>query len=88
MNQAYPFIPYDQILEWLPTMKRLGISQKARSKGQFIDQYRTAGSASRLSLYWHRKRNGFIARHLAQYKKKPTLRRRIALIAWAFNPDI
>ena len=39
-----------------------------------------------LSRVWKNKRRGFIARHKAQFDKKPTPRRKLALQAWAYNP--
>lgn len=50
-------------------MNRLGVSKKARSRGQFIDQYEKAGNLDNLPDEWKSKRNAFISRHLAQYKK-------------------
>ena len=42
---------------------------------------------SNLSPEWKRKQKGFVARHLVQYKKNPTYRRRLALIAWSYDPE-
>ena len=65
-----------------------GVSEKARSRGQFIDQYREAGgNPNRLSEFWRRKRNGFVARHMSQYRVDKGKRRRLALIAWAYDPE-
>jgi len=36
-------------------------------------------------INWGEKRNAFIDRHLAQYRKNPTERRRLALLAWGFS---
>ena len=35
---------------------------------------------------WGRKRRNFIARHMAQYRQHPTLRRWLALSMWAYRP--
>lgn len=67
-------------------MKRLGVSKVARSPRGFLPAYKRAGSAGRLSDGWKRKRRAFIARHGVQYRKNPTHRRRLALIAWAHDP--
>jgi len=80
----YPFLSVKQIEKNLPEMERLGVSKVARSKGQFLEQYRKYGV--NLPLAWKIKRENFIKRHLAQYVKNPTVRRRLALIAWAFSP--
>lgn len=68
-------------------MRALGVSKVARSPRGFLTAYkRVGGSPSKLSEAWKRKRNGFIARHLAQYNVNPILRRKLALIAWAYMP--
>jgi hypothetical protein len=68
-------------------MRRLGVSEVARSPRGFLTAYKRAGSPSKLSENWKRKRRGFIARHGKQYKKNPTKRRRLALIAWGHDPE-
>jgi hypothetical protein len=69
-------------------MERLGVSEVARSPRGFLTQYkRVGGNPDKLSLEWKVKRHGFIRRHLAQYRKNKTLRRKLALYAWAYNPD-
>jgi len=80
----YPFLSVKQIEKNLPEMERLGVSKVARSKGQFLEQYRKYGV--NLPLAWKIKRENFIKRHLAQYVKNPTVRRKLALMAWAFSP--
>jgi hypothetical protein len=71
----------------IPEMREKKVSVKARSPGQFISQFRKAGgNPSKLPEKWQRKRDGFVARHKATYKKGQT-RRRLALIAWGYNPD-
>jgi len=75
------------INKYEPEMKRLGVSKVARSRRGFLSAYKRAGSSDKLSDNWKRKRKAFIARHNAQYKKKPTRRRRLALIAWGYDPD-
>lgn len=75
------------ISKYEPEMKRLGVSKVARSRRGFLFAYKRAGSPETLSDDWKRKREGFIARHGVQYKKKPTRRRRLALIAWGYDPE-
>jgi hypothetical protein len=71
----------------IPEMKQRGVSVKARSKGQFVEQFRkVGGNPKKLPEYWQKKRNGFVARHRASYLKDKGERRRLALIAWAYNP--
>jgi len=70
-----------------PEMKRLEVSEVARSPRGFLTRYkRVGGDKERLSEGWRAKREAFIARHMAQYEKKPTKRRKLALIAWAYRP--
>ena len=86
MITKYPYTSLSFVEKHIPEMEALGVSKRARSRGQFIDQYRKAGgNPNRLPEFWQRKRDGFVARHLATYKKGQE-RRRLALIAWAYEP--
>ncbi len=84
----YSWMPLSEIAKYEPEMKRLGVSKVARSPRGFLTAYRRW---SRLSLSvrdkWVVKRSAFIARHMAQYKKNPTYRRWLALVAWSYRPD-
>jgi len=81
-------IRYQEIEPYLSEMKEKGVSEKARSRGQFLEQLKRAGGkVSDLPDKWKEKREKFIARHLAQYKKNRTRRSYLALIAWAYKPD-
>lgn len=75
------------ISKYEPEMRRQKVSEVARSPRGFLTAYKRAGSPAKLSDEWKRRRDAFIARHGAQYKKKPTRRRRLALIAWAHDPE-
>ena len=75
------------ISKYEPEMRELKVSRVARSPRGFLTAYKKAGSAGNLSDYWKNRRKGFIARHNAQYRKNPTYRRRLALIAWAYDPE-
>jgi hypothetical protein len=77
-------------------MEAKGVSEVARSERGFLTAYRsTHGRPSDLQDYWIRRREGFIARHMAQVigndeklfdeRGKPT-RRHLALVAWAYSP--
>lgn len=84
---AHKYMRLSEIAKHEPEMRRLGVSEVARSPRGFLSAYkRVGGDSDRLSEAWKRKREGFIARHLAQYRKNPTYRRRLALIAWAYLP--
>jgi hypothetical protein len=84
----YPYLRLSTIEKNIPEMKSLGVSKVARSQRGFLPAYRRAnGNPDNLSADWKRKRDGFVARHLAQYKVDKGHRRRLALIAWAYEPD-
>ena len=80
-------------------MEQLEVSEIARSKRGFLYNYNIHGKKFlilRLPITdpdyskgwtWDKKRNAFIDRHLAQYNKEKTVRRKLALIAWAYDPD-
>jgi hypothetical protein len=68
-------------------MRRLKVSEVARSPRGFLTQYnKVGGNQDKLSEAWKNKREGFIARTKTQYDKNPTKRRKLALQAWAYNP--
>lgn len=83
----YPWLPLSEIAKYEPEMKRLKVSEVARSPRGFLTAYKGVTGPLSLSWAWHRKRRGFIARHMAQYKKNPTYRRWLSLVAWAYRPD-
>ena len=88
MNTKYPYTSLAYVEKHIPQMEALGVSKRARSRGQFVDQYRKAGgNPNNLPEFWQRKRDGFVARHLSQYRVDHGERRRLALIAWAYEPD-
>ena len=73
--------------KYVAEAERLGVSKVAKGPGGFLEMYRRAGVPGNVSVEWQRKRNGFIARTLAQYKKNKTGRRELSLIMWAFSPE-
>jgi len=83
---SYKFMSLSEISKYEPEMERLKVSEVARSPRGFLTAYKRAGSSSSLSESWRKERDGFIARHLAQYNDNPTYRRQLALIAWAYMP--
>jgi len=85
--KEYPYMTLSEIKQYEPAMERLKVSEVARSPRGFLTYFKKIGGRSdRASDYWRQKRNGFIARHLAQYNLKPTYRRFLALAAWAYKP--
>ena len=91
-----PYLPLSLIDAFLPAMREQSVSVVARSRVGFLSAYRLAGGdPENLSAYWRTRREGFIARHMAQVAKRgeslfrdgePT-RRHLALIAWAYSPN-
>lgn len=85
--REYKYLPLRKIKKHEPEMRRLKVSEVARSPRGFLTAYkRVDGNPDKLSESWKRKRHGFIKRHLVQQRKNPTLRRRLALRAWAYEP--
>ena len=91
-----PYLSLATIDRYAADMARRGVSDVARSRRGFLTAYRRAGGdTDRLSEYWQVRRDGFIARHMAQVRERgepifedsgePT-RRHLALIAWAYSP--
>jgi hypothetical protein len=71
----------------IPLAERAGVSEKARSRGQIVDQFKKYKKVDRLPQAWQDERRRFIARHMAQYEKNPTYRRFLALVMWGYLPD-
>ena len=78
-----------------PMLTQLKVSERARKPDGFYTVYiQNKGDLNALAKlrYPGKKhsyldeRNQFISRHLALYKTKPSDRRKLALIAWAFVP--
>lgn len=95
----YPIMSYAAAHRWEPLARSLGVSTVARSQRGFMRNYEMARTWARLGPTWQRRRDGFIARHMAQVRLtgerlwKPRRdgrlwpsRRALALIMWAFMP--
>jgi len=80
-------LTWDDIKISLPFAIRERVSEKARSPGQVVEQFRKYKTVDNLPLVWQNKRRGFIARHMAQYEKNPTYRRFLALVMWGYLPE-
>lgn len=87
-----------QIKPWIKEMEYEKVSEVARSPRGFLFHYMKYGpqmlskpsitpGGNFGSIDWWKKRENFIKRHLAQYKKNQTYRRKLALIAWAYMPS-
>ena len=89
----YKWMSVEQILKYLPEIEKENVSEIARSERGFLYNYLKIGSADKMKNVvnsrgntWDKERNLFITRTLAAYNKKPTRRRFLSLIAWAFFP--
>ena len=96
-RSKHKWVPLRQVLEIEPYAAALGVSEVARAEDGFLSEYKKAGTARRMHgrlvpghafQRWDQRRAAFISRHLPQYRKKPTVRRQLALIIWAYNPDV
>lgn len=93
----YKVLSLTVVEKFVSMMERKHVSEVARSPRGFLPAYRAAGGDLRkMSPAWQAKREGFVARHLAQartageslfdYRGFPS-RRHLALIAWAYTPN-
>ena len=83
----YPWLPLHEIAKFEPEMKRLKVSEVARSRGGFLYYYKQArGNPDFMSAYWKMRRTAFIKRFTPLWKKYKTERLKLALIAWAYMP--
>ena len=80
-----------------PLAEAMGVSKVARGPNGFMREYELAGTAAKMkkrpvpgypNQTWGQRRNAFIARHLPQYRKNPTERRRVSLELWAYFPSL
>lgn len=85
MQTKYPFLRMNTIEMYMPLIKDYKVSVKARKPNQFLDIYKTYGQ--QLPRNWALKRENFITRHIIQYRQNPTIRRRLAIIVWAYDPE-
>lgn len=100
-TRMYKLMSWRQVERWLAEIDRLEVSRVARGEERstvtregFLQAYRRWPSRRQLARAWARegetwleRRDRFVARHLAQYRRKRTYRRRLALIAWAYDPE-
>lgn len=93
-NPSYSFLPLKTVERYVAMAAKRGVSEVARSSRGFLTQYRRHGRQG-LDPHWARKREGFIARHMAQVSMRreelfdangQPSRRHLALIMWAYSP--
>jgi len=84
-ESKYKWMTLGEVLKYEDDIRRNKVSEVARSSRGFLYNYKIKKTREQMKDWWS-KRDAFISRHLAQYKSNPTPRRRLALIAWAYNP--
>ena len=97
--KRFKWMTLDEALAHEEEAKKLRVSEVARSNRGFMRAYERAGGnpnimarilvsgINRIS-YWDKRRNEFIARHMAQYTKPggKTRRRWLSLAMWGYKP--
>jgi hypothetical protein len=77
---------------FVPFMLAEGVSEVARSPRGFFYQWGKMGARvwahpdPKFGQRWEDRRDNFVARHMEQFSRHPTLRRFLALVAWAYTP--
>lgn len=87
----YPWMSRKEIYKYIPDIIKYEVSERAREKDGFLNMYLmekdlTQNYPNKNHNYYIERYN-FIQRHLPQYQKKPTKRRFLALVAWAYLPQ-
>ena len=93
-KMPYEWMPVEQVESMIPTLVENGVSEVARSPRGFIRAYGHFRTPMQMAIEfvpgervtWAQKRELFIRRTLAAYKKNPSYRRALSLMAWAFMP--
>ena len=95
MFVKYPWLRLNSVLKFLGEIERQNVSKVARSERGFLTHYQKNKYADKMKQMivpgknrtWEEERNLFIDRTLPAYKKNPTYRRYLSLIAWAYDPN-
>lgn len=93
----FSWLTYEEAHSYEEEASRLGVSQVARKKYGFMREYQAARTAREMEVRplpgsvsggvdWGQKRHNFISRHMVSYRRKPTRRRYLALLMWAYRP--
>lgn len=92
---THRFLPLATIARYEKLARQRHVSEVARGPTGFLPMYKRAGSAARVPEVWRKKREAFIARHMAQVDQRNEIlwdldgrpsRRHLALIMWAYSP--
>ena len=97
--KRYKWLSLDETLDHEKEAQKLRVSKVARSNRGFIRAYEKAkGDPSAMATmlvpginrtsFWDKRRDEFVARHMAQYRKPggQTRRRWLALVMWGYKP--
>jgi hypothetical protein len=93
---TWPYAPLRDVIAAAAIAERLNVSEVARSSRGFVKVYESLRRPAMVERAvdtfsgqtWSRRRYGFIARTLPAYDASPSERRRIALLCWAFDPNM
>lgn len=94
VSEITPFIP--EMEKYKVSEVARGVKESTATEGGFLQMYQKIQAP--MFMYdipvkpgaketWGQRRDNFVSRHYAQYQSNPTYRRRLALIAWAFDPE-
>ena len=89
----YNWLSLSEVLKYENEIKLNNVSVVARSEDGFLGEYKKYKNATAMKKQivpnekqtWEQKRNAFLARSVPPYKKNPTYRRWLSLIAWAYK---
>jgi hypothetical protein len=90
----FPLITEEELKKQLPLIRQEGVSKRARRKDGFLSVYLRDGFSGLSKPYPGKEhsylveRENFIKRHMAQFLISPSLRRYLALVAWAYKPEV
>ena len=83
-KEEFPILRRSIVRRYLSIAEKSAVSVVSRSESGFIHQY--LHSRKNPSEEWLIARDGFIRRHMAQFKHNPTYRRYLSFIMWAYDP--
>jgi hypothetical protein len=92
MPLAFPVMQRQTAERFVPFMRQFDVSEVARSPRGFFNQWGRFGSDvwdrpdPKFNQLWRVRRDNFCKRHSEQFRRNPTLRRFLALVAWAYSP--
>jgi hypothetical protein len=91
VKNEYPIMSKFELMKWIPEIKKENVSERAMKPDGFTQTFLFGNPKLNYpgkSHNYYVERNNFIKRHLAQYQVKPSYRRFLSLVAWAYMPEI